>query len=132
MTKQYKAVFARWPKDQLRELKLQELLSEHLDDRLNGRLAWTTPTTAAAIEKATGKAPQPVAPTDLAQLKQVNALLSLLDDRYMKANRITGDIMKPRSNPTYYQDIITELEEAPKRSWLGRVQKKLQGMFRFS
>ena len=99
---------------------------------MNGRLAWTTPTTAAAIEKATGRAPTPVAATDLAQLQQVNALLSLLDDRYMKANRITGGLMTPRSNPTYYQDIITELEEAPKRSFFGRVQKKLQGMFRFS
>ena len=40
--------------------------------------------------------------------------------------------MQPKSNPTYYKDLITELEEAPKRSWLDRVKKRLGGMVRFT
>lgn len=40
--------------------------------------------------------------------------------------------MTPRSNPTYYTDLVTELQEAPKRSLLGRISKRLGGMFRLS
>lgn len=43
-----------------------------------------------------------------------------------------GRLMKPRSNPTHYTDLIKELEEAPNRSWFGRMTKRLGGLIRFS
>ncbi|GKT82177.1 hypothetical protein Ct61P_00027 [Colletotrichum tofieldiae] len=52
------------------------------------------------------------------ELKQVNALYALADDRFKK-------------RPTYFQDLLRELEEAPTRGWLQNVSKKLSGMFRF-
>ncbi|ERS95349.1 uncharacterized protein SPSK_02017 [Sporothrix schenckii 1099-18] len=134
LTKQYKAAFARWPKDQLRpDVQLQDVLGgQHLADRLAGRRSLASPVTDIAIERATGRPPPNPPTSDLGQLRQVNALQSLLDDRYKKTHRLTGPLMTPRSNPTYYTDLITELEEAPTRSFLGRVRKRLGGMFRLS
>lgn len=40
--------------------------------------------------------------------------------------------MKPKSNPDYYQDLVKELEEAPNRTFLQRMGKKLGGMLRFT
>jgi len=38
--------------------------------------------------------------------------------------------MEPKSNPTYYKDLITELEEAPNRTWFTRVKNRLKGLVR--
>jgi len=38
--------------------------------------------------------------------------------------------MQPKSNPNYYNDIITELEEAPKRTWFQRMAQRLGGVIR--
>lgn len=38
--------------------------------------------------------------------------------------------MQPTSQPTYFEDLVREIDEAPKRSWLGRVGKRLSGMIR--
>lgn len=90
---------------------------------------------------------------DEAELKQANAAYSLLEDRYKnKVRRVTwpycqilsvelvadntlqyrilGQLMEPKSNPTYYADLITELEEAPTRTWYQRLGKRLGGMIR--
>ena len=40
--------------------------------------------------------------------------------------------MKPASNPTYYTDLIKELQEAPKRSWFQSMINKWKGFLRFS
>ena len=44
---------------------------------------------------------------------------------------ITGLLMKPASNPTYYTDLMKELEEAPERSWFGRAVNRWKGFLRF-
>lgn len=41
-------------------------------------------------------------------------------------------MLEPKSNPTYYKDLLRELEEAPKRSWFGRIAKRLGGMIRLT
>ncbi|RYP41937.1 hypothetical protein DL767_000674 [Monosporascus sp. MG133] len=63
-------------------------------------------------------------------LKQANALYSLLDNRYKKKYPITGSILKPKSNPTYYSDLLKELEEGPRRSWLDRMLLRVKGFVR--
>lgn len=40
--------------------------------------------------------------------------------------------MKPISNPTYYTDLVRELEEAPNRGFWERFTKKCKGMVKFS
>lgn len=113
------------------DVQLQDVLGgQHLVDRLSGRRSAASPVTDIAIKQATGRSPADPSTSDLAQLRQVNALLALLENRFQKQHILKGTLTAPRSNPTYYTELITELEEAPKRSFLGRVRKRLGGMFR--
>ena len=130
--KHFQGALKRWPRDPLRpECQLQDVLAKRLE---KGRLA---PATRGATQ-------------DQADLKQANALYSLLEDRFkskvsayagwdglknheglmLMQYRADARIFEPKSNPTYYQDIVKELEEAPNRSWLQRVAKRLGGMVR--
>lgn len=61
----------------------------------------------------------------------VNALYSLLDNRYSKRYPLPHKLRYPASNPEHYDAVVREFEEAPSRNWLGRLGKKLRGMFRF-
>ena len=40
--------------------------------------------------------------------------------------------MRPASNPNYYDGLLKELEEAPKRSWLQSVVNRWKGALRFT
>lgn len=39
-------------------------------------------------------------------------------------------MLQPKSQPTYFDDLVREIEEAPNRSWFGRLSKRLSGMIR--
>ncbi|KAL1839266.1 hypothetical protein VTJ49DRAFT_1703 [Mycothermus thermophilus] len=98
-----KTALARWPQATLRpDCQLRDVLSKRLEQQ--------------------GKA----------DLKEVNALYSLLEDRYKKKYPAPAKLLEPKSNPTYYKDLLRELEEAPNRSWLGRIAKRLSGMIRLT
>lgn len=45
---------------------------------------------------------------------------------------LSDALIKPASNPTYYQDLLKELQEAPQRSWFGRIINSWKGFLRFS
>lgn len=110
--KHFQRALAQWPKDPLRpDFQLQDVLSKRIESQFKG---------AAAVD----------ARTEEAQLKQANALYSLLEDRYKTKYRIIGNLMEPRSNPTHYTELMKELEEAPRRTWLQRIAKRLGGMIR--
>ncbi|GAB1316973.1 Cytochrome B pre-mRNA-processing protein 6 [Madurella fahalii] len=110
----FQGVLNRWPKDPLRpECQLQDVLAKRLE---KGALA------PAAKGAAQGQA----------DLKQTNALYSLLEDRYKTKYRAATKIFEPESNPAYYNELIKELEEAPNRSFLGRIAKRLSGMIRLT
>lgn len=78
----------------------------------------TVPTTPKVNEKS--------------EMEQVNVLYSFLDNRYAKKYPLSERIMKPASNPAYYDELVTELQEAPTRSWFARLVKRWKGMIRFS
>ncbi|KAK2609430.1 hypothetical protein N8I77_002927 [Diaporthe amygdali] len=113
----YTAALKHWPKDALRpECQLQGVLSKRLAE--------------------SNKFPGPDSSADPA--KQVNAFVSLLGNRYLARyptapapESATGGMMIPRSNPTYYQDLMRDLEVAPTRSWVQRFGLKMKGMFRW-
>ncbi|KAI1101141.1 hypothetical protein F4804DRAFT_316869 [Jackrogersella minutella] len=63
-------------------------------------------------------------------LKQANALYSLLENRYSKKYRIAGTLLQPKSQPTYFRDLVKELEEAPSRSYVDRLWLRLKGAVR--
>ena len=120
---------AKWPRDTLRpDCQLHDVVGKRMEREL---------------AQAGGNATE-------AQIKQVNALYSLLENRYKSTvrshklpfprrttpltplqYRISERLMKPKSNPTHYTDLMKEIEEAPNRSWFGRIGKKLGGLIRF-
>ncbi|EMR61894.1 hypothetical protein MGN70_010446 [Eutypa lata] len=100
---------SQWPKDPVRpQVQFQDVLRKRFEQ---------TSTSSPALSEED-------------QLKQANALYSLLDNRYKKKYPITGSILKPKSNPTYYADLVQELEEGPQRSWLDRLLLRVGGLVR--
>ncbi|KAI0836214.1 hypothetical protein F5Y06DRAFT_298933 [Hypoxylon sp. FL0890] len=96
---------SQWPKDTLRpEIQFQDILRKR-------------------FEQSSGLSEQE-------QLRQANALYSLIDNRYKKKYPITGSLLRPKSQPTYFSDLVQELEAAPNRSYLERVWLRLKGVVR--
>ncbi|KAK3902847.1 hypothetical protein C8A05DRAFT_43800 [Staphylotrichum tortipilum] len=109
----FRGALTRWPKDPLRpDCQLQDVLAKRLD---KGVLA---PRVTSGSQ-------------DNAELRQANALISLLENRYRNKFPTADIILRPKSNPEYYQNLVKELEEAPTRTWLSRISKRLSGMIRF-
>ncbi|KAI9773340.1 MAG: hypothetical protein M1840_007555 [Geoglossum simile] len=115
--KHYLRALRRWPIDILRpELSFQTTVRRRVDARL--------------LPPRTPSASQPIDET--AELAQVNALYSLLENSYSRKYPISDKFLGPASNPTYYADLLAEIEEAPKRSWMGRMANRWKGFLRFS
>ena len=45
---------------------------------------------------------------------------------------LSEKMLKPHSNPKYYENLLKELDEAPKRSWFQSRLNKWKGFLRFS
>lgn len=76
----------------------------------------------------------PVAPPkwdEAQESRQVNALYSLIENRYSKDYPMPQTLRNPASQPKHYDDLVKELEEAPDRTWLGGVMKRIKGSLRF-
>jgi cytochrome b pre-mRNA-processing protein 6 len=115
--KHYLRALRRWPIDILRpEHSFQATIRRRVDARL---LRPQSPSTSQPIDETT-------------ELAQVNALYSLLENRYNKKYPISDSFLKPASNPTYYADLLAEIKEAPNRSWMGRMMNRWKGFLRFS
>ncbi|KAK4446129.1 cytochrome B pre-mRNA-processing protein 6 [Podospora aff. communis PSN243] len=111
-------VLELWPKDPLRpNLQLQDVMAKRL---AAGSLA---PPRAVYSDQSAKAA---------AELKQLEALEALPGNKFMRRYPLTARTMQPKSNPTYFNDLLAELEEAPSRSWTTKIAKKLKGMFRAS
>ncbi|KAI9816937.1 MAG: hypothetical protein M1826_001709 [Phylliscum demangeonii] len=109
----------RWPKDLLRpEASFPDAMRRRLDQRLK-----PTATDGPAVSMLEHNAE--------AELEQVNALYSLLEDRYRRKHPVSEAFMKPASNPNHYTALLAELEAAPKRSWLASRLNKWRGFLRF-
>ncbi|OTA65784.1 hypothetical protein K449DRAFT_462886 [Hypoxylon sp. EC38] len=97
---------SQWPKDTLRpEIQFQDILRKRFE--------------------------QSSSLSEQEQLKQANALYSLIDNRYKRKYPITGSLLRPKSNPTYFTDLVQELEAAPNRSYIERVWLRLRGINQF-
>ncbi|KAK0724882.1 hypothetical protein B0H67DRAFT_598340 [Lasiosphaeris hirsuta] len=106
----------RWPKDTLRpDCQLQDVLAK--------RMATGEVLPPSLFARSAGAKAE-------AEMRQVNALYALLGNRYSLKYKLSDKIMRPRSNPTYYTDLLVEIEEAPNRTWFNRIAKKFGGMFR--
>ncbi|KAI1442523.1 hypothetical protein F5Y02DRAFT_420907 [Annulohypoxylon stygium] len=96
---------SQWPKDVLRpQMQLQEVLQKRFE--------------------------QPSNLSEQDQLKQANALYSLVSDKFKNRYPIHGSLLNPKSHPTYFHDLVKELEEAPSRSYFERFWLRMKGIVR--
>ncbi|EEA24012.1 hypothetical protein TMatcc_007084 [Talaromyces marneffei ATCC 18224] len=96
--------------------------------------AWPTdPVRPASVSVQTylqSRLPKTESETPQISQSSVIALTNLLNDQYSKQYPLPQKLRYPASNPTHYDDVVREFEEAPNRTWLGRIKKRLGGMLR--
>ncbi|KAL4881377.1 hypothetical protein BJY04DRAFT_218198 [Aspergillus karnatakaensis] len=115
-----------WPVDPIRppSVSVQTYLQSRLSQSPSSS---STPQSKAATtvkSTSTSTNPNTISPASL------NALSSLLEDRYARRYPLSPKLRKPASNPDHYDDLIREFEEAPSRDWMGRIWKRLSGVLR--
>ncbi|KAI9898044.1 hypothetical protein N3K66_006404 [Trichothecium roseum] len=105
----YSEAFAKWPKQDLRpDYQLQDVLKATVEDRFKNH--------NQSIEAE--------------ELMKARALQFLQQNRFNDRFKLKGPMLEPKSQPTYFTDLVREIEEAPNRSWLERLGKRLSGMIR--
>lgn len=119
ITKQYTRLLALWPKDALRpNLPFTRAIEHH------GKPFGVQPITPTPEEGAKPQAPAsttPAASSPPANPKleqaQVNALFSLLENRYSTKYALSPGVLKPTSAPEHYTRLMEEIERAPQKTW---------------
>jgi len=61
---------------------------------------------------------------------QVDALYSFLENKYQKKYPLPESVRRPASQPSYYDALLKELDDAPKRGWMGRMINSWKGFLR--
>ncbi|MCJ1337100.1 hypothetical protein MMC09_002379 [Bachmanniomyces sp. S44760] len=138
-SKHYKRILAQWPVDLLRpDVSFKTVIQRRIsNEERHGQSSLATP-------------------ADKHEIEQANALYSLLEDRYLKKVHtyldpcfgiqdeawsshlieiqypLSQNLMRPASNPAYYDNLLAELQNAPQRSWIGNMINKWSGFLRFS
>ncbi|KAI0397940.1 hypothetical protein F5Y17DRAFT_412802 [Xylariaceae sp. FL0594] len=99
---------AQWPKDPIRpDVQFQDVMKKRFEQQ------------PAGLNLSEGE-----------QLRQANALYSLLNNRYKRKYPITGSLLEPKSNPLHFKNLLRELEEAPNRTYLQRLLLRIKGVIR--
>ena len=122
----------RWPVDRVRPEKVS--FQKLMQSRLNNISSSPSPNAAAkSVEsnEALVTATKPRVWDEGKELKQANALYTLLEDRYSQAYPLPDRLRFPDFNPEYYEELVSELETAPDRSPLERAWLNLKGRFKF-
>ncbi|PLB33232.1 ubiquinol-cytochrome c reductase complex assembly factor 2 [Aspergillus candidus] len=117
-------LLTHWPTDHVRpaSVSVQSFLQSRLPQSQQPQSA-TSPPSQTTTSTTT---PPPISESSL------NALSSLLEDRYVRRYPVPPRVRRPASNPDHYDDLVREFDEAPNRDWWGRLGKKVKGLFRFT
>ncbi|KAJ5172906.1 hypothetical protein N7492_005499 [Penicillium capsulatum] len=110
-------LIAHWPSDAVRPVAVS--VPAYLQARL-----------AQSPANATSQEPNTLTSKPNISESSVNALTALLENRFIKTYPMSPEIRFPASNPEHYDNVVHEFEEAPNRHWLGRLGKRLGGLFR--
>ncbi|RMZ85403.1 hypothetical protein DV737_g714, partial [Chaetothyriales sp. CBS 132003] len=121
--KQWTSIIKRWPVDKVRpqNVAFQTVMQKRIDHLVNPSSV-PQPRTVKKNEAAVS-APPPAWNEDR-ELKQVKTLNTLLENKYAHAFPLASALRYPASNPTYYDDLIHELDEAPSRSYFSKVMNR--------
>lgn len=131
--KHWARIIQRWPVDKVRpgHVSFQTIMRQRLDKATST----PSPSAAATSVKANDALVSPEAPVkwdEAKELQQASVLYALLDDRFSKKYPLPAKLRQPTSRPTYYDDLVKEMQDAPHRSWFGRLVTRLRGSLRFS
>lgn len=104
-----------WPSDPVRpaSVSVQSYLQSHLSRP------------SKSPDKSQQQSTAPISESSL------NALSSLVSNRYARRYPLAPRLRRPQSNPDHYDNVVKEFAEAPTRDWWGRLSKRLGGLFRF-
>lgn len=69
-------------------------------------------------------------PKASAKLNDINAAYLLLDNTFGKQWQLSDKMMKPKSDPEHYARLEKEIEEAPDRSFMARLWRRISGRVR--
>ncbi|KAL4776343.1 hypothetical protein BDW60DRAFT_82319 [Aspergillus nidulans var. acristatus] len=110
-----------WPTDPIRPASVS--VQTYLQSRLSSQpqAQDSSPSTTTAASAKASAIPQ----------SSLNALDSLLENRYAKRYPLSEKLRHPASNPDHYDNLLQEFEEAPNRDVIGRIRKRLSGLLRF-
>ncbi|KAK0113687.1 hypothetical protein ONS95_013935 [Cadophora gregata] len=121
----YTRALSRWPVDNLRpDCQFPKIMRKRLEQRF-------LPVSSQPTQTGTTQAVAHNSVDEKLELEQANVLYSLLENRYSGKYPIKGELMTPKSNPNHYTNLIKELEEAPRSSWMERTIKRWKGFLRF-
>ncbi|KAF2470345.1 uncharacterized protein BDR25DRAFT_303872 [Lindgomyces ingoldianus] len=117
ISKHYHRLLTLWPKDPLRpNLPFTKTL-EHRVARF-APVSSPSPSSLPPHPRASeSRTPAPSASAK-SELVDINAVYSLLENRYKNRYPVSPGLLKPVSNPEYYDRLMAEIEKAPTKSWL--------------
>jgi cytochrome b pre-mRNA-processing protein 6 len=120
VAKQYTRLIALWPKDALRPNLPFTRAIEHRGVPYGVEPLPRPDDAQEQKKKITSIASEPAAPTPLspqAEQAQINALFSLLENRYSNKYALSQSVFEPRSAPDHYTNLMREIEKAPQKTW---------------
>lgn len=129
--KHYLRIIRQWPVDHLRPVSFHDATRKRMTAKFL-KPQVEPPLVQKAVADGAQPATAPAAkPDEKYEMEQVNALYSLLENRYSTMYKTSDDLLQPVFKPTYYTDLLLEMEEAPKRSWLMKKWLRWSGLVRF-
>ncbi|KAF1839575.1 hypothetical protein BDW02DRAFT_584832 [Decorospora gaudefroyi] len=125
IAKQYTRLLTLWPKDPLRPNFPFTRAIEH-----RGQAFGLQPTTPASTKSKSAAPSSPLNPK--LEQAQVNALFSLLENRYSTKYSLSPRVLNPESAPEHYAMLLREIDRAPSKSWWQATLQGLKGKVRWS
>ncbi|KAF2827498.1 hypothetical protein CC86DRAFT_369609 [Ophiobolus disseminans] len=127
----YTRLLTLWPRDLLRpNLPFTRTIEHH------GAPFGLKPLERSPQETAPKNAtpvPAPTSPPNpAAEQAQVNALFSLLENRYSKKYPFSEGVLKPASAPEHYKRLMAEIERAPGKTWWQAKVDEWKGKIRWT
>jgi len=122
VSKHYARILSRWPVDRLRpEIAFQNVLKKRAE--AGPTLQIQEGNTAQVTTETRTRDPTQ-------ELKEINALYSLLEDKYTRSYSVSQEVMHPASMPNHYTNLARELDELPDRTWFGNFFRRMKNMVR--
>ncbi|KAF2851220.1 hypothetical protein T440DRAFT_498641 [Plenodomus tracheiphilus IPT5] len=133
IAKHYTRLLALWPKDALRPNLPFTRAIEHRGQPFGVKPSEPSPSSTPSASKPSSKTPSNSTITSTStsstppqnsnsnaphlEIPHINALFSLLENRYAKKYALSPEALKPKSAPEHYTRLMEEIERAPKRTW---------------